>query len=214
MPIFKHSLTGEIIQTAPNRADLFSQTGVANNGNFAVCDKTDYVKQIKFDPSGQSTNTTVTIKSGANTTDINLTLPATSGTLSESAFQTIQTPAGTSPVSSGPTDTLTFTSSDNSISITGNSTTDTIDFKMSGSTAGTLIFDRENSAIVTAATLDVRQGSYVTTSGGNAILYGFSKRTVMNSFTIPADYVYRAPTYLTVGSGLTITIESTGELIL
>ena len=43
------------------------------------------------------------------------------------AFKTIQTPSGTSPVATGE-DILTFTSSDNSITITGNSATDTIDF--------------------------------------------------------------------------------------
>lgn len=42
-------------------------------------------------------------------------------------FKTIQTPSGTSPVATGLTDTLTLTSSDNSITITGNSATDTID---------------------------------------------------------------------------------------
>ena len=42
------------------------------------------------------------------------------------AFSTIQTDAGTNPVATG-ADTLTLTSSDSSITITGNSTTDTID---------------------------------------------------------------------------------------
>jgi hypothetical protein len=42
------------------------------------------------------------------------------------AFSTIQTDAGTNPVATG-ADTLTLTSSDASITITGNSTTDTID---------------------------------------------------------------------------------------
>lgn len=51
---------------------------------------------------------------------------ATSGGFS---FSTMQTPNGTSPVADSTTDTLTFTSSDNSVVITGNSTTDTIDFK-------------------------------------------------------------------------------------
>jgi hypothetical protein len=44
------------------------------------------------------------------------------------AFTTIQPDAGTSPAAASSTDTLTLTSSDNSITITGNSATDTIDF--------------------------------------------------------------------------------------
>lgn len=49
------------------------------------------------------------------------------------SFTTIQPDHGTSPVASSPTDTLTLTSSDGSVSITGNSTTDTIDFSIAAS---------------------------------------------------------------------------------
>lgn len=44
------------------------------------------------------------------------------------SFTIIQPPNGTSPVADSPADTLTLTSSDNSITITGDSSTDTIDF--------------------------------------------------------------------------------------
>jgi len=57
--------------------------------------------------------------------------------IQSSSFTTIQTPAGSSPVANGPHDTLTLTSSDNSISITGNATTDTIDLKALGGGGGT-----------------------------------------------------------------------------
>jgi 2-hydroxy-3-keto-5-methylthiopentenyl-1-phosphate phosphatase len=46
------------------------------------------------------------------------------------SFETFQTPNGTYPTASSPTDTMTFTSSDSTITITGNSGTDTIDFKI------------------------------------------------------------------------------------
>lgn len=46
------------------------------------------------------------------------------------SFSTIQPDVGTSPVASSPTDTLTLTSSDGSVLITGNSGTDTIDFSV------------------------------------------------------------------------------------
>lgn len=51
----------------------------------------------------------------------------TSGGSSDS-FKTIQVDNGTNPVATSPTDTLTFTSSDGSVVITGNSATDTVDF--------------------------------------------------------------------------------------
>lgn len=44
------------------------------------------------------------------------------------AFGVIQVPNGTNPVATVPTDTLTFTSSNSSVIITGNSSTDTVDF--------------------------------------------------------------------------------------
>ncbi len=136
MPIFKHTLTDEIIQTAPNKGDLFAQTGVANNGNFAVSDRSDLIKQIKFDPAAQTTNTTTTIASGAAITDITLTLPATAGTFSTAAFKTVQTDLGTSPVATTPTSVLTLTSGDGSVTITGNSTTKTVDIRGVSGSAG------------------------------------------------------------------------------
>jgi hypothetical protein len=113
---------GEIIYTAPPDQNLAQATGVNAASGFAISDDIDKLKQIQFNPTAQT---------GASATDITLTLPATSGTIatvgsSGSSFTTIQCPAGTSPVATGPTDTLTLASSDNSVTITGNSTTDTV----------------------------------------------------------------------------------------
>lgn len=55
--------------------------------------------------------------------------PVSSGGSSNS-FSTIQPDSGTSPVATSPTDTLTITSGDGSISITGNAATDTIDIRV------------------------------------------------------------------------------------
>lgn len=121
--------------TAPDRKDIFDQTGVAHNGQFAICDKHDVVKQLKFDTSLQTTNTTTTLQAGSIASDVTITLPSTGGTLAltngatSNSFTTIQPDHGTSPVAVTSTDTLTLTSSDGSVNITGNSTTDTIDFK-------------------------------------------------------------------------------------
>jgi hypothetical protein len=135
MPISKDG-SGTIVYTAPERKDLFELTGVAQSNQFAVCDKVDVLKQIALDPSSQTTNTTVTIKSGSgNVANVVLTLPTTSGTLATSAgsgdsFNIIQTPSGTAPTATGQS-TLTLTSSDSSVTIIGDSVTDTIDFKAS-----------------------------------------------------------------------------------
>lgn len=52
---------------------------------------------------------------------------------STNSFSIMQTPNGTYPTATSPSDVLTFTSLDNSVTITGNSTTDTIDFKLNSS---------------------------------------------------------------------------------
>lgn len=59
-------------------------------------------------------------------------------TSAANAFSTFQPDAGTSPVADNVSDTLTLTSSDASVTITGNSTTDTIDFVIASSPDQTL----------------------------------------------------------------------------
>lgn len=56
-------------------------------------------------------------------------MPLYNASSASNSFVIIQTPIGSSPTATSPTDTLSFTSSDSSITITGNSLTDTIDFK-------------------------------------------------------------------------------------
>jgi len=48
---------------------------------------------------------------------------------SSNSFETINVPNGTNPVADSATDTLNFTSVDDSVTITGTSGTDTVDFK-------------------------------------------------------------------------------------
>lgn len=52
---------------------------------------------------------------------------------SSTSFAIIQPTTGTSPTADAPTDTLTLTSSDGSVVITGNATTDTLDFTLGAS---------------------------------------------------------------------------------
>lgn len=63
----------------------------------------------------------IRIDSGLSESDI----PAASN-----SFETINCPAGTDPVADSSTDTLNLTSADSSVTITGNSTTDTVDFSV------------------------------------------------------------------------------------
>ena len=67
------------------------------------------------------------------------------------SFTIMQTPLGTSPTATSPTDTLTFTSSDGSIIITGDAVTDTIDLVSVGGggaqPASVYMFSRNSSDI-------------------------------------------------------------------
>ncbi len=110
-------------------------TGVFAESDFAVADDHNVLKQIQFQVTPTtSTQGTLTIQFlvGADQT---ITLGGPS--LSDS-FTTIQTDLGTYPQATSPTDTLTLTSSDNSISITGDSTTDTIDLIAVGGGGSTI----------------------------------------------------------------------------
>ena len=73
-----------------------------------------------------------------------------------SSFTTMQTPAGTSPVADSASDTLTFASADASVTITGNSTTDTIDLSASG---GASALDDLSDAIYTGETVAIGNGA-------------------------------------------------------
>lgn len=166
MPITKAG-NGTITYIPLDRKDIFDATGVIRHSEFAICDHTDQVKQIQFDPSAQATNTTVIIKSGASVSNITLTLPTTTGTLAlvggsgGNSFTTIQPDFGTSPTASSATDTLSLSSSDASITVTGNSGTKTINFA-AGSSLVTLTGTQE----LTNKTLtsSVAKGTW-TTSG-------------------------------------------------
>ena len=138
MPITKD--VDNVIQYSQRKDTWESNiTGVFPALDFRVADDSDVTKQLGVDTSGQAKSTTVTLKTNAATAaNIVVTLPSTSGTLaygggSSDSFSTIQTPLGTSPVATSPTDTLTLTSSNGSVSITGNSGTDTVDFVVASS---------------------------------------------------------------------------------
>lgn len=117
-------------------------TGVYPSLQLRIGGDGDVTKQLGFDTNDQAPNTTVILKGNASTTtNITVTLPATSGTLSYGggggstpSFSTIQTPAGTSPVATSSTDVLTLVNGTN-IAITGNAGTDSVTFALTGQVA-------------------------------------------------------------------------------
>lgn len=122
------------------------------------------------------------------------------------AFSTIQPDAGTSPVASSATDTLTLTSSDNSITITGDSTTDTIDFVVASSGvtdhgALTGLTDDDHTQYVAK---DGRAGGQ-TVKGGTAA----SENLILESTANATKGIVKVSGLLTVGS---TSITNTGTL--
>lgn len=72
MPI---TLTGgELVETRPEQEDRQNRTNVHRDDGFAICDEQDPLKQIQFDASQISTDTTVTIKAPAATADQTISL--------------------------------------------------------------------------------------------------------------------------------------------
>jgi hypothetical protein len=65
-----------------------------------------------------------------------ISLNATAAGATLNSFTTIQPITGTAPVATGPNDVLTLDSSDGSITIDGDSSTDTLDFEVSASAKG------------------------------------------------------------------------------
>lgn len=180
MPITKDG--NGVIQYTP-ASDRFetSITGTHPADSIAICDNQDQLKQIKFDPSSQATNSNVIFKTqnAAAGTDVVITFPNTSTDLSGSVegFTIFQCDAGTSPTADVVNDTLTLTCTDSTLVITGNSTTDTVTF----------------SAGSNLALLGGRSGGQTfkgdTASGGNLILMSTAHAT-KGGVTIGTTFKY------------------------
>jgi hypothetical protein len=114
----------------------------------------------------------------------------TTNRLETSAFQTIQTPAGSSPVAGGPQDTLTLISSNGTVLITGNAITDTIDFTIPGGVTGFAFrriqndFGSDPIAVITSETLDL--------ISADSSVYYFTGSTAANSSTLTINYAATA----------------------
>lgn len=85
----------------------------------------------------------------------------------DAAFTVIQTDTGTSPVATGPMDTLTLTSSDGSVLIDGDATTDTVDFTIDAGSIETGVLPIAHGGTNSSAALNDNR---VMISSGDAIV--------------------------------------------
>lgn len=159
----------------------------------------------------QGANITLTENNdGGNET---LTIAATQPA-DQNLFETISTPLGTSPVADTTTDTLTLTSGDNSVSITGTAATDTVDFQVNEANV-----DHDAlSNFVANEHIDWTAASAGTIDPTNYV-DNDEKVKVSSNDTTPSDLITKlqAGTNVTIvenndGGNETVTISATGTL--
>lgn len=123
MPIRQNG-GGQIVYTEGVSARLFEQTSVIEDPDFAIADRDNNLKQIRFEVN-PTTNAqgSVTIQVDVPSGDSTINLSTVAGT---NSFTIIQPDTGTSPTADSPNSTLTVTSSNGSVVVNGNSTTDTL----------------------------------------------------------------------------------------
>jgi hypothetical protein len=114
---------------------------------------------------------------------------------SGNSFTTFQTPAGTSPVADSSSDVLTFTSSDGSVTITGNASTDTIDLVAVASGGGASYPSAPVTKAVTA-TLTATQMRVIANSA-SAI-----------NLTLPAASACKEVVIKNIGAGLATAVPA------
>jgi hypothetical protein len=135
------TFTGRTI-TAGTGISIADGNGVAGNPTItntgALLSFTTIATPAGTNPVADSATDTLTFTSS----DLSVTITGTAGTdtidfvvasaPATDSFTTMNVPNGTDPVADGPTDTLNWTSSDSSVTITGDATTDTIDLVVFG----------------------------------------------------------------------------------
>jgi hypothetical protein len=108
------------IQGRIHHSDSWEAIGTVASGGASESFDIDSFDYIRF-------NFTVAAGSTGEVAASGFFKASSSGGAGGASFTTIQTDAGTNPVAVGATDTLTLTSADSSITITGTSGTDTVD---------------------------------------------------------------------------------------
>lgn len=128
MPINQDG-SGRVVYTAPGKKALFDQTGAISDADFSIFDDQNQLKQFQFSINPTTTGTGKLTLEVDVAGDQTINLSTLGG---GNSFTTMQPITGTSPTAASSSDTLTFTSSDNTIGIAGDSTTDTLDVTFKG----------------------------------------------------------------------------------
>lgn len=170
MPIQK--VDNVIVETAPANNDRTQRTDVHVDSDFALCDESDVLKQFKFNISSMAAGKTVTFAAGAGSSDVVVTLPATSLTLGGASAQVTQyaTPTTGQTVTIAPTTTMLICEP------AGNLDALTIVFPTTPAD-GTLIFMSFGTRFVTALTLSGGGSDTVVSApsdtGGGFLTFGY-----------------------------------------
>lgn len=127
-----------------------------------------------------SSDSTLVITGDSSTDTVNFTIGS-----GINIFKTIDCPAGTDPVADSSTDTLVLTSSDSTLVITGDSSSDTIDFTIG---SGINIFKTISTPAGTSPVADSSTDTLnLTSSGGTVTITGTSGTDTIN-FDLAATY--------------------------
>ena len=182
------------VVTDVNTGFIFDVTTTANNVDKVLINSSTNILKFK-DLSETIADTVGAMVSGNTETNITVTYDDTDNTLDfeatgggGNAFTTINCPSGTDPVADSSTDTLNLTAG-TGISITGNSTTDTVTIASTQSFTNTAIisesvrFETNNLATETGAFYGF-QGEHTTKGGLISIALdptGFTQPTALRS---------------------------------
>lgn len=173
MPITK--VNNIITETTPVGLDEFNRTGVIRAEAFAICDNFDFIKQMQFDPSALTTNTTLTLTAPSGSGGV-VTLP-TSGTVATTANLLTEVIQYATPTA-GSTVTITAGTQDLVLKPAGTLATLTVVLPTTPADGTTVAIS--STQVVTSLTLN---------AGGSDTVSGALAAFTANGF---AKYIYRA----------------------
>lgn len=164
-----------IVETEVKEMAQFLRTGVIRDSEFALCDESDRLKQIKFDASPLVTDTTLTIRAGAASSGV-LTLPnVATGTIGLQG-EMLQYSAPTTGQS------ITISAGNTALILEPAGTLATLTVTLPIAPGDGWLVKVSSTAIITALTLSAGAGDTIVNAITTLAAAGF------------AEYVYRAST--------------------
>lgn len=112
-----------------------------------------------------------------------------SGTYATTSFSVIQTPLGTSPTAEVPDDTLILASSDGSLDITGDATTDTVNFGINALFLAEAAQDAVGSILTNTATISFTYDDTTPSISADVIQSGINHTMISNIGTYSHDQI-------------------------